>query len=219
MSFLKSQILIAALLMTVAGKPELREEPFCVPDSPERHGEIGCSIVEKKALPAGFKDPAFWHIDRFESQPLAQAGAGPASVVFQAHGSWWLTSVGPESEDHHGGQHVAQMKLSPLPEASEYGMVVLSAYIPAGMTSRVHFHSGVEAFYTVDGEQCLQTPKRAFKLRKGDSLVVPAGVTMRLIATGPDPRRAIAVIVHDASKPQTTRLPMEKASELASCDE
>ena len=85
------------------------------------------------------------------------------------------------------------------------------------MTSRVHFHSGVEAFYTVDGEQCLETAKQAFKLHKGDSLAVPTGVTMRLVATGTKPRRALAVIVYDSSKPPTTRMPMERASELVSC--
>jgi quercetin dioxygenase-like cupin family protein len=87
------------------------------------------------------------------------------------------------------------------------------------MTSRVHLHSGVEAFYTVDGEQCLQTAEQATKLKPGDTLVVPTGVTMRLVATGTKPRRAFAVIVYDSSKPPTTRMPMEKASELASCTE
>jgi quercetin dioxygenase-like cupin family protein len=109
------------------------------------------------------------------------------------------------------------VKLSPLPEAAKYSMLVISAYIPSGMTSRVHLHSGVEAFYTVDGEQCLQTPERAFKMRKGDTLVIPTGVTMRLVATGPKPRRAFAIIVYDSSKPPTTRMPMETASQLVSC--
>ena len=96
-------------------------------------------------------------------------------------------------------------------------MLVISAYIPAGMTSRVHLHSGVEAFYVVDGEQCLETAERAFKMRRGETLVIPTGVTMRLVATGAKPRRAFAVIVYDSSKPPTTRMGMEKASELVSC--
>jgi quercetin dioxygenase-like cupin family protein len=198
-------------------RPQLIEEPYCVEGSPERRGEIGCSIVGKKALPADFKDPAFWHIDRFNRAEPAQAAVGPTSIAFEGHGSWWLLSVGPASNDHHGGKHVAEVKLSPLPKAPSYSIAVISAYIPAGMTSRVHFHSGVEAFYAVDGEQCLETPKQAFRLHKGETLVVPTGVTMRLIATGPAPRRAIAIIVYDSSQPQTTRLPMERSSELVSC--
>jgi quercetin dioxygenase-like cupin family protein len=112
---------------------------------------------------------------------------------------------------------VTQVKLSPLPQARNYSMLVISAYMPSGMTSRVHFHSGVEAFYVVDGEQCLETPEHAFPMKKGETLVVPAGVTMRLVANGTKPRRAFAVIVFDASKPPTTRMPMETASQLVPC--
>src|SRR5690348_10536481 len=109
------------------------------------------------------------------------------------------------------------VKLPPLPDASGYSMRVLSAYIPGGMTSRVHFHSGVEAFYTVDGEQCLETGERAYPLHKGDSLALPAGVVMRLVATGSTPRRAFGLIVYDSTRTPTTRLPMEMSSQLVSC--
>jgi hypothetical protein len=76
-------------------------------------------------------------------------------------------SVEGESNDHHAVQHIALVKLSPLPTAPSYSIRVLSAYIPSGMTSRVHFHSGVEAIYTVDGEQCVETKDRAIKIEKG----------------------------------------------------
>ena len=204
-------------MLFVPGIGRAQEEPVCVENSPERRGDIGCSIVEKKPLPATLKEPAFWHIDKFDSADHAQAGVGPSSIAFEAHGSWWLMSVGPESNDHHGGTHVAEVKLSPLPKADSYSMLVISAYIPAGMTSRVHVPSGVEAFYTVDGEQCLETKDKAFPMKKGDALVVPTGITMRLVATGTKPRRAFAVIVYDSSKPPVTRLPMETASQLVSC--
>jgi quercetin dioxygenase-like cupin family protein len=98
-------------------------------------------------------------------------------------------------------------------------MLVLSASIPSGMTSRVHLHSGVQAFYVVEGEQCLETAQSAFKMRKGETLAVPTGATMRLVANGSKPRRAFAVIVYDSSKPPTTRLPMETASQLVSSRE
>jgi len=207
-----------ALLFAWVKVGAAQEEPLCVENSPERRGEIGCSIVENKPLPNNLKEPVFWHIDRFESEVRAKAAVAPASIAFSAHGAWWLMSIESEAaEDHHGGEHVTRVKLSPLPEAPNYSMLVISAYIPVGMTSRVHLHSGVEAFYTVDGEQCLETAEQAFKMRKGDTLVVPTGVTMRLVATGAKPRRAFAVIVYDSSKPPTTRMPMEKAAELVSC--
>jgi len=67
----------------------------------------------------------------------------------------------------------------------------------------------------VDGEQCLETPERAYKMREGGSLAVSAGVTMRLVATGSTPRRALAVIVYDSAQPPTTRT--EAGPQLVSC--
>jgi quercetin dioxygenase-like cupin family protein len=204
-------------LTFVSGEVRAQEEPLCVENSPERRGEIGCSIIETRQLPADLKEPVFWHIDRFQKGELARGAVGPTSIAFEAHEAWWLMAIGPENDNHHGGEHIAQVKLSPLPPAQAYSMRVLSAYIPSGMTSRVHFHSGVEAIFTVDGEQCVETKKQAFKIEKGQAVVLPTGVTMRLVATGPTPRRGFGVIVYDSSKPPTTRMPKEKASELVSC--
>ena len=68
----------------------------------------------------------------------------------------------------------------------------------------------------VDGEQCLETPTHAYTMQKGSSLAVPAGVTMRPVATGPTPRRALAVIVYDAAQPPTTRMEIG-GPQLVSC--
>jgi hypothetical protein len=61
-----------------------QEEPLCVENSPERHGEIGCSIVETKLLPVELKELVFWHIDRFDNGELARAVVGPTSIAFEA---------------------------------------------------------------------------------------------------------------------------------------
>jgi quercetin dioxygenase-like cupin family protein len=194
-----------AILVLLARTACAELEPSCAENSPERHGEIGCSLVENKPLPESLKEPLFWHIDRFESGETARAAVSPTSVALEAHGTWWLLTIESRVRNHHGGQHVAEVALPPLPPAPKYSMLVMSAYIPTGLTSRVHYHSGVEAFYTVDGEQCLETPTSAHRMPKGGTFAVPAGVTMRLVATGAKPRRALAVIVYDASQPPTTR--------------
>ena len=85
------------------------------------------------------------------------------------------------------------------------------------MYSAVHHHSGVEAFYVIDGEQCLETPTGASTLRKGETFAVPGGVPMRLVATGSTLRRGLAVIVHDASQPPTTRMEEVMGPPLVAC--
>jgi quercetin dioxygenase-like cupin family protein len=203
------------ILIMVARSASAQFEPSCIENSPERRGEIGCSLVETKPLPDNLKEPLFWHIDRFESGGPARAAAGLASVALETHGTWWLLTIESEVEHHHGGQHVTHAGLPPLPPAAKYSMLVMSAYIPSGLTSRVHLHSGVEGFFVVDGEQCLETEDRAHIMRKGDTLMMPAGVTMRLVATGSTPRRALAVIVFDAAQPPTTRT--DSGPTLVSC--
>ena len=219
MKVLKVRCLIGAivLLILISTTASAQLEPPCVENSPERRGEIGCSIVENKPLPETLKEPLFWHIDRFGSGESARAAVGPVSIALEAHGTWWLLTIESSIDDHHGGQHVTQVGLPPLPPAPKYSMLVISAYITAGLTSRVHHHSGVEAFYVVAGEQCLETPEHAYKMQKGGTLVIPAGVTMRLVATGSTPRRGLAVIVYDSAQAPTTRMEMENGPQLVSC--
>lgn len=57
--------ILAVLRADVAGAQLMST---CTEDSPERRGELGCSIVETKSLPADLKEPVFWHIDRFDSR-------------------------------------------------------------------------------------------------------------------------------------------------------
>jgi len=192
-------------------------EPSCVENSPERRGEIGCSLVENKALPPGLKAPLVWHIDQFGTDAAAKSAVGPTSIAFAAHGVAWLMTIESTATDHHGGQHVVAVTLPPLPAAERYAMLVMSAYIPPGLTSRFHHHSGIEGFFVVDGQQCLETSDQTYVMNKGATVVVPSGIPMRLVATGSTPRRALAVIVYDASQPPTTRMEGEAEPKLMSC--
>lgn len=189
----------------------------CVVDSPERRGEVGCSIIESKALPDGLKEPLFWHIDRFDSLEFARKAVGPRSIAFEAAGTSWLMTIESETSDHHGGQHVTQVGPLPLPTAASYTMQLQSSAHSPGMYSLAHTHSGVEAFYAIEGEVCLETPTRAYKLSKGDTLYLPTGMPMRIVAMGSTVRRVLAVIVHDSEQAPTMRMAEETAPRLIAC--
>lgn len=96
-----------------------QEEPLCVENSRERRGEIACSIIENKPLAGNLKEPLFWHIDRFETGERARAAVGPASIAFEAHGAWWLMSIESQTESHHGGQHVTEVKTAAAPGSAQ----------------------------------------------------------------------------------------------------
>ena len=189
----------------------------CVENSPERRGEIGCSIIQSKVLPDGLKEPVFWHIDRFDSLERARAAVAPASISFEAAGTSWFMTIESQTSDHHGGRHVAHVGPLPLPRAQRYAMLVQSAVFTPGMYSLVHHHSGVEAIYVIDGEACYETPTRAAKLQKGETLALPGGTQMRAVVTGSKPRHVLAVIVHDAAQPATMRMEEGTGPPLVAC--
>ena len=206
------------LSLLTPGIADAQLAPVCVENSPERRGEVGCSVIESKLLPDTLEEPLFWHIDRFASLELARTALGVASIALEAGGTAWLLSIEPQASDHRGGQHVALVGPLPLPQAPRLSMQVISARFTPGMYSLVHHHSGVEAFYVIEGEQCLETPTTATKLRAGETLAIPAGVPMRLIATGSTTRHGLAVIVHDATQPPTMRMEEGAGPQLATCE-
>lgn len=85
------------------------------------------------------------------------------------------------------------------------------------MYSLQHHDSGVEAVYVLEGEACFETPDRAVKLRKGETLALPTGVPMRTVVTGSAPRRLLSIIVHDATQPATMRMEEGAGPRLVVC--
>jgi quercetin dioxygenase-like cupin family protein len=189
----------------------------CGEDSPERRGELGCTILAVKPLPDVPPSPAFWHLDRFASLELARAAAGPTAIAFEAAGTAWLSTIESQTADHHGGMHVAQVGPLNLPSAAKRSMLIQSARFTPGMYSLDHHHSGVEAVYVVEGEGCYTTPDRAFRLKAGETLALDGGITMRAVVTGSKPRHVLAVIVYDAAQPATMRMPEGAGPPLAPC--
>lgn len=214
---LSSSVAVALLSAVTANLVAAQLMSTCGPNSPERRGEIGCSVIENKALPDGLEEPLFWHIDRFDSLKRAQAAAGAASVAFDAGGTSWLSTIETQTSDHHGGRHVAQVGPLRLPRASRYGVQVQSAVFKPGMYSLAHHHSGVEAVYVVAGEACYETPAQAHKLRQGETHALDAGTPMRAVVTGSQVRHVLAVIVYDAAQSPTTRMEEGTGPKLVAC--
>ena len=81
----------------------------------------------------------------------------------------------------------------------------MEAIFAPGMESTTHTNSGPEAWYTMAGETCLETPDGVMVGRAGEPpVIVPAGPPMHLTATGTTTRRALVLILHDQSQPATT---------------
>ena len=208
-------VAVLAILAPNIGAAQLMST--CAPDSPERRGQIGCTVFPSKPLPEGLTEPVFWHIDRFDAADRARAAVGSTSIAFDAAGVWWLMTIERDTTDHHGGEHVTHVGPLPLPRAARYAMTVQSAVFMPGMYSLPHHHPGVEAIYVLEGEACYETPTRAAKLRKEETLALPGDTPMRAVVTGSARRHVLAVIIHDAAQPATMRMEEGTGPTLVAC--
>ena len=203
---------IWVLILAQAGRAQATN---CVRESPERRGEPGCSIIENRRLSGSLSDGVYWHVDAFERLDDAKRAAGPNGVAFTAHGRAWLTTIENDTSAHRAGQHRVWVGPIPVQPHRAYAMQVMSAYFVPGQRSRVHTHTGPEAWYVVAGEQCLETTTRVIRASAGEGAIVAEGDTMRLVATGTAARRALVLILHDAAQdPSHT---VEGQPQLKSC--
>jgi quercetin dioxygenase-like cupin family protein len=125
--------------------------------------------------------------------------------VVESLGRVWLFTIDVAGWRPASGEHVAEIGPLPVDAAVAYSAQYMEAIFTPGMTAPAHRHSGSEAWYTVAGETCLETPDGAMVGRAGGShVIVPGGPPMHLTATGTDTRRALVLILHDSSKPATT---------------
>jgi quercetin dioxygenase-like cupin family protein len=213
----QSSIAAFGLLILGAMPVDAQLMSTCVEKPALAPGELGCSILQTKLLPDGLREPLFWHIDRFPTEQTALSAVHAASVAFQDGGLWWLMTIESDTSDHRGGKHVTAARLSPWPTAERYSMLVQSAVFSPGMYSLVHHHTGIEGVYVVEGEGCYETPTHAWKMQKGETLVMAAGTPMRAVVTGSTRRHVLAVIVHDAAQPATIRMADGVGPQLAAC--
>lgn len=198
---MKRCVTLCLVPATVIAKPARAQLIRCVPDSPERQGKPGCTIVSDKRLPSPPPPPVVWHLDEFSSLAKAQQAEGPWSLAIEAYGCGWLYSIEPDTSNHHSGVHRAAVGPIPTQPGRLYSMMAMSAYFLPGHYSVIHTHPGPEAWWVLEGEQCLQTTRTTITAAAGHGAIVAEGDTMRMVGTGTGPRKALVLILHDADKP------------------
>lgn len=175
----------------------------CRPVS-ERTQDVGCWILSNDPVGDLAGAQTFWHLDAFVTRDAAEAAKTKRSTIVQALGKTWLLTIEDATWRASGGEHVTT--IGPLPiTPGVYAAQYMEAVFNPGMTAPAHTHSGPEAWYTVAGETCLETPdgKQVGRVG-GPPVIVPGGPPMHLTATGTEVRRALVLILHDADKAATT---------------
>lgn len=200
-------LLLAALSFTIAVAQPAQSQPKspCPPVSQRGGQEFGCFMIRNQDLGTLPNAPVFWHIDSFPTLAAAQAARTSLGTVVSFHDKIWLFTITGERWRSNGSTHVAKIGPLPLVPADRYAAVYLEADLKPGMSTQVHRHPGVETWYTMAGTTCVETPKgKLVQHAGGSAIIVPAGLPMKLTATGNSVRQGFALILQDASKPWVT---------------
>jgi hypothetical protein len=178
----------------------------CVPVAERAGQEFGCFITAREELGRLPEDSAlYWHIDAFDSEAAAGRARAARSSVVRSLGRIWLFTIAERDWRPATGRRVGAVGPLPLIGAAAYAAVYMEGVFRPGMHSAVHRHPGTEAWYTLEGEQCLETLRGKLIQRAGDSgVMVPGGLPMILTGTGGSRRRSLVLILQDASKPRST---------------
>jgi quercetin dioxygenase-like cupin family protein len=177
----------------------------CKPVS-ERTTEVGCWILVDQPVGRIGETQVFWHLDIYPTRPEAEKAKGPRGTVVESLGKLWLLTIEKAGwRPALKGQRVTEIGPLPVSAGEHYSALFMEAITNPGMTSAIHNHPGPEAWYTVGGETCLETPSGKLVGRAGGSpVIVPGGPPMLLTTTGTEQRRALTLILHESSKPPTT---------------
>jgi hypothetical protein len=190
-----------SLLATVAPA----QTTSCEPISQRAGRELGCFITAREDLGKLPRDSAlYWHIDAFTTEATAKAAKASRSTVVKSLGRVWLFTIGPEEWRPSGGVRTGLVGPLPLVAADAYAAVYMEGVFQPGMQSPVHRHPGVEAWLTLQGAQCLETPQGKLVQQAGDpGVMIPGGVPMILTGIGTGVRRSLVLILQDAVQPRS----------------
>ena len=178
----------------------------CGPVAERAGREFGCFITSREELGSLPRDTAlYWHIDEYPTEAAAQAASASRGTVVRSLGRVWLFTIAESGWKPSGGKRITKVGPLPLVDADAFAAVYMEGVFQPGMHSRVHRHPGVEAWYTLEGEQCLETPEGKLVQRAGGpGVMVPGGLPMMLTGTGTGVRRSLVLILQDAGQPRST---------------
>jgi hypothetical protein len=182
----------------------------CIPVTQREGREFGCFITAREELGRlAASPPLYWHLARYANRAAAdaaqRAARGGHSTVVESLGRIWLFTIAPAEWRNQGGMHVARIGPLPLVVADSFAAVYMEGVFKPGMQSVVHRHAGVEAWYTLEGAMCLETPEGKLEQRAGEpGVLMRGGEPMVLTGTGTGPRRSVVLILQDATQPRST---------------
>lgn len=177
----------------------------CIPVAERAGRAFGCFITARQEIGRLPVDSnLYWHLQTYSTRASAERARASRSTVVESLGRTWLFTIAPATWRPRGGTRVARIGPLPIVVADSLAAVYMEGVFQPGMRSMVHRHPGAEAWFTLEGSMCVETPDGIIRQAAGDSgVLVRAGVPMMLTGTGTGSRRSVVLILRDATKPRS----------------
>lgn len=197
---------IAAAWLAFAGttraQSQIPSDSKCQPIG-QRQGRIGCWILADPSVGTFTAKNVFWHLDRYSTKARAEAEKGAHGTVLEALGQHWVLAI--EAANIPGITHTASVGPLPITSGVPYSAMYMETITPPGFQSAVHTHAGPEAWFTIAGGMCLETPEGVIRDQSGSKgAFVRGDVPMLLTSTGRVERQAMVLVLHESTRPPIT---------------
>jgi hypothetical protein len=179
---------------------------WCETPVADRREEAGCYTTASLDLGVPPREPVYWHLDTYPTRAAAEANRGPRSTVVGSHNRHWVFTIAGEGWRPAAGERVATIGPLVMQPDIPYTARYLETVIPAGFQQSGpgqpgHRHPGPEAWYVLEGGQCLETPNGVLIGRAGESMLAPDGWPMAIASLGAETRRAVVLVLHRSGEP------------------
>jgi hypothetical protein len=214
----RSLIVLSIIALTAIDAAVVRAQTdgTCIPVANRAGRDFGCFITAREVLGRLPASPAlYWHLDTYPNVAAARAAREKRSTVVESYGRVWLFTIAPAEWKPRSGSRFARVGPLPLVSADSFAAVYMEGTFQPGMQSVVHRHAGAEAWVTLAGSMCLESPEGKLEQKAGDGgVLIRAGLPMVLTGTGKGPRRSLVLILQDATQPRSTPAPDWKPRNL-----
>lgn len=182
--------LIAAIMIGQASVPPV--PGLCSAPVPANRDASGCYKTGEIEL-ADPPTTIYWHIHEFPARNAAMAEVSRHrwATVTEIHSRVWLYVLGGSGETVVGGTQRAVIGPLNVQRGVQVAHFAASVF-PPGMRTRVHQHPGPEAFYVVEGQQCMESPTEQRVIPAGGTYIVDGGLHVQAAPLG---RRNLVLIL------------------------
>jgi quercetin dioxygenase-like cupin family protein len=205
-------VLALALMATPSVLGQTPPRRTCLPIAERAGRDVGCWLIVSEPLGQLPQSPIFWHLDTYPTRAAAEAAKGPRGTVLEALGKVWLFTIEEAGWRPSGGLRVAEIGPLIVKPGEKYTAQYAEGISNPGDVTPKHRHPGPEAWYTTAGRFCAETPDgKAVTAGAGHGIVIQADDNgwsmMTLVATGPEVRRSVFLVLHQSAHGWTAPAP------------